>query len=93
MCSTDKPPVHPNKGVYNPNVLVAHLLKSLAVQPNCTLHVDLSNIPKTQFKEASGLEGKYLKLNYRLLVKIEGARMVFSFECGGKEYASVQADY
>jgi len=77
MCSTDKPPVHPNK----------------AVQPNCTLHVDLSNIPKTQFKESSGPEGKYLKLNYRLLVKIEGARMVFSFECGGKEYASVQADY
>jgi len=77
----------------NSSIVAARLLKSLAVQTNCTLRVDLSNIPKTQFKETRGHEGKFLKLNYRLLVKIEGARMAFSFECGGKEYASVQADY
>jgi hypothetical protein len=36
---------------------------------------------------------EYTKLSYKLLIKIEGARMVFAFECGGKEYASVQAEY
>jgi hypothetical protein len=55
--------------------------------------VDLSDVPEYMFKEMMGEAGKYLHLYYKLLVKIEGARMAFSFECGGKEYASVEADY
>jgi hypothetical protein len=65
----------------------------VAVTTNCSLRVDLSEIPKHLFREAVGLKGKYLRLNFKLLIKLQGARMVFSFECGGKEYASVEADY
>lgn len=55
--------------------------------------MDLSNVSKDQFKKVSGSSRNYLKLNYKLLVRIEGARMAFSFECGGKEYASIKADF
>lgn len=65
----------------------------LAIQTNCKLLVNLKEIPKAQFKDKIGPAGPHLYLAFNLLVKIEGARMVFSFECGGKEYASVEADY
>jgi hypothetical protein len=55
--------------------------------------VDLTNVPNDQFKTASGSNGNYLKLDYQLLVRIEGAQMAFSFKCAGKEYASVEADF
>ncbi|KAI9654197.1 MAG: hypothetical protein M1821_006725 [Bathelium mastoideum] len=78
MCSEDVAPTYP----------------SLDVQTNCRLRVDLSEIPKDQFKKVTGSNGSsYLKLSYKLLIKIEGARMAFTFECGGKEYASVEADF
>ncbi|OCL00822.1 actin-like ATPase domain-containing protein [Cenococcum geophilum 1.58] len=77
MCSTDVAPVYPTSAIHN----------------NCKLHVDLSNVSKDQFKKVSGSSKNYLKLNYKLLVRIEGARMAFSFECGGKEYASIKADF
>jgi len=77
MCSTDAAPVYPNS----------------QVSKNCNLRVDLREVPKDQFRQASGAKGKHLKLNYKLLVKIEGARMAFSFECGGKEYATVEAQF
>lgn len=80
MCSSDEAPTHPNS----------------TVKRNCLLAVDLSNIPKDQFRTktrpSDGLE--YLSIGFKLLVKIEGgARMAFSFESGGKEYASVDANY
>jgi hypothetical protein len=55
--------------------------------------VDLTNVPNDQFKTASSSNGNYLKLDYQLLVRIEGAQMAFSFKCAGKEYASVEADF
>jgi hypothetical protein len=42
-------------------------------------------------RASDGLQ--YQIVNYKLLVKIEGARMIFAFECGGVEYGSVDADY
>jgi len=77
MCSTDAAPVYPTRDVTK----------------MCNLRVDLREVPKDRFKQVSGPNGKHLKLNYKLLVKIEGARMAFSFECGGKEYASVEAQF
>jgi hypothetical protein len=38
-------------------------------------------------------KAQYQVLNFRLLIKVESARMVFSFECGGKEYSSVEPKY
>ncbi|KAF2464026.1 uncharacterized protein BDR25DRAFT_319451 [Lindgomyces ingoldianus] len=77
MCASDRAPKYPGK----------------SVQRNSKLRVDLSDIPKDQFKKVSGRDGPHLKLNYKLLVKVEGARLVFAFECAGKEYASVEADF
>ncbi|KAF2654972.1 actin-like ATPase domain-containing protein [Lophiostoma macrostomum CBS 122681] len=75
MCSTDDSPVYPIS----------------SVSLNCKLRVDLRSVPRDQFKTVTGVSGTHYKLNYKLLVKIEGARMAFAFECAGKEYASVEA--
>ncbi|KAF2102251.1 actin-like ATPase domain-containing protein [Rhizodiscina lignyota] len=61
----------------------------------CKLNVDLKGIPKTSIQKlkrpSDGL--KYSKVNFKLIVRSQGARMVFSYECGGKEYGSVEAIY
>jgi hypothetical protein len=96
MSIMDKAPTHPDScksTCCNANLNGHVCLYSSAVKQNCFLRVDLSEIPKQQFKEANGPEGKYLKLNFKLLIRIEGARLAFSFACAGKEYASVEADY
>jgi hypothetical protein len=36
---------------------------------------------------------QYLELHLELLVKIEGARMVFAFEVNGKEYGAIIAEF
>jgi len=80
--------------VCNPRKYISEtLLTQVVVATNCNLTVDLSVIPKAQFVEAMGAEGKIIKLHYKLIIRLKGAQMAFSFECGGKEYASVKADY
>jgi hypothetical protein len=66
-----------------------------SVTTNCSLEIDLAAVPKNSFKRktrpSDGLQ--YQTISYNLLVKIEGARMVFSFECNGKEYGVVESKY
>ncbi|GKZ55636.1 hypothetical protein AnigIFM49718_000717 [Aspergillus niger] len=75
MCDNEHPPVHPDP----------------TVSANCTLDVDLSSVPKNMFIAQTRQSDKvqYQVLNFRLLIKVESARLVFTFECGGKEYSSV----
>jgi hypothetical protein len=95
MCGTDDAPVYPISCMSPPlTFLCTHETStnpSLAVSLNCKLRVDLRSVPRDQFKTVTGISGSHYKLNYKLLVKIEGARMAFAFECAGKEYASVEA--
>lgn len=66
-----------------------------SVNKNCSLSIDLSVVPRELFKTKTRASdgNQYLVINYKLLVKIEGARMVFAFECAGKEYGAVSAEY
>jgi hypothetical protein len=65
------------------------------VKTCCTLEIDLSEVPKEQYKTKKRVsDGQpYYVVTYKLLVKIEGARMVFSFQCADKEYGTVNAEY
>ncbi|KAI3061041.1 hypothetical protein CBS147353_10098 [Aspergillus niger] len=79
MCDNEHPPIHPDP----------------TVSANCTLDVDLSSVPKNMFIAQTRQSDKvqYQVLNFRLLIKVESARLVFTFECGGKEYSSVYPKY
>ncbi|KAF2878236.1 hypothetical protein BDV95DRAFT_600907 [Massariosphaeria phaeospora] len=77
MCSKDNAPVYPKKSVIR----------------NCALKIDLSKVPKNKFEKVTKSGRTYLKLDYRLLIRVEGAQMVFSFDCGGKEYGRIEADF
>jgi hypothetical protein len=59
------------------------------------LNINFAQVPKDQFKRMTRASDgmQYQIVNYKLLVKIEGARMVFAFECNGVEYGAVDADY
>jgi hypothetical protein len=65
------------------------------VTKNCSLNIDLGVVPRDLWKpRIRTSDGQaYQTINYKLLVKVEGARMVFSFECGGKEYGAVNTEY
>ena len=99
MCQSDDAPVYPISCTYHYSLFLLPFIipkttpthASTAVSLNCKLRVDLRSVPRDQFKTVSGVSGQHYKLNYKLLVKIEGARMAFAFECAGKEYASVEA--
>jgi hypothetical protein len=70
-------------------------LTLIAVTKCCTLNIDLSKVSKDQFKSKTRASDsmQYTTVDYKLLVRIEGARMVFAFECNGTEYAAVDAEY
>ena len=62
---------------------------------NCALTVDLSVVPKSIWKTKTRKsdQKEYHEINFKLLVSVEGARLTFSFECGGIEYGAVNAEY
>lgn len=66
-----------------------------SVKHNCSLKLDLGIVPRELFKTKKRTSDgqEYLNLDFKLLVKIEGARLVFAFECDGKEYGAVDAEY
>jgi hypothetical protein len=66
-----------------------------AVTKNCSLNINLGVVPREFWqKKIRASDGMaYQIINYKLFVKVEGARMVFSFECGGKEYGAVKTEY
>ncbi|KAH8730677.1 hypothetical protein GQ44DRAFT_746602 [Phaeosphaeriaceae sp. PMI808] len=80
MCSSDTAPDYPDKRT---------------VTKNCSLNVNLSIVPRELWKQKIRVsdDQPYQTLDFKLLVKVEGARMAFSFECGGKEYAAVTTEY
>jgi hypothetical protein len=73
----------------------AKLTDVQAVGKCCSLDIDLSAVPKEHYKSRTRASDgtSYNVVTYKLLVKIQGARMVFSFECAGKEYGTVNAEY
>lgn len=66
---------------------------------NCSLKTDLSVIPTTQFKKKSrvsrvdGSTLQWWELHYKLLVTIQSGPMLFSIQCGGKEYGQASTEY
>jgi len=70
-------------------------MRRLGTVKNCTLDIDLSDVPKEMFKTKARKSDRalYKALTFKLIVRIEGARLVFSFECGGQEYGAVNAEY
>ncbi|KAF2103534.1 hypothetical protein NA57DRAFT_53054 [Rhizodiscina lignyota] len=79
MCASDTAPVHSTK----------------EIKTCCLLKIDLSVVDKDMVQKVQrASDGRwYLRIDFNLIVKIEGARMVFTFECGGKEYGAVEAEY
>jgi hypothetical protein len=68
------------------------------IKPNCTLTTDLSVVPKDIFEEkrrwdGDGMVVKWWELHYKLIVTIQSGPMLFSLNCGGKQYTAVAADY
>jgi hypothetical protein len=97
MCAPDTAPEYPEADCKypEPGDVRTNLTDAPGVKKCCSLEIDLSTVPqehyKTKTKPSDGT--KYSVVNYNLLVKIEGARMVFAFECAGKEYGMVNAEY
>jgi hypothetical protein len=70
-----------------------------AVTKNCSLMSDLSIVPIDQFKKKSRVDTgdgslvQWWELHYKLLVEIQSGPMLFSIQCGGKEYGQATAEY
>lgn len=64
------------------------------VSQKCTLSYDLSGLLKDQLTERTKEDGtKYYSVEYELVTTVLAALMVFSVECNGVEYGSVEVDY
>jgi len=79
QCETTKPAPYPKAGL---------------TKVNCSMKSDMRNIPKSHFKEKTGINGEtYYDIKYNLVITMKTAEMKFSLEIGGQELGSVQAKY
>ena len=71
------------------------LIPAIGVTECATFRIDLSVVDKSEFKKKTRRSDgrRYLKIQYNIVVKVEGARVAFSFECGGKEYDALSVEY
>lgn len=101
-CSTDDAPLHPGRGKSNhrsERINQVTDYRTSGITKNCVLTTDLSTIPKTLFKKKSrynqrdGSKLDWWELHYKLLVHIQSGPMIFSLQCGGKEYGQATAEY
>jgi hypothetical protein len=65
----------------------------IAVTKNCSL--DIGVVPRGiwQRKVRASDSMAYHTIDYKLLVKVESARIVFLFQCGEREYGAVKTEY
>lgn len=102
-CALDIKPLHPRSGKSSTQVehvdFLADTVNIDVVTKNCTLKTDLSVVPKSHFKKKSRIsrtDGSTLhwwELHYKLLVTIQSGPMLFSIQCGGKEYGQASTEY
>lgn len=101
-CSLDDKPVHPQEGksfFLGTPYFFTQLRGPPDVVKNCTLSIDLSVIPESQFKKKSRISSEngtlmqWWELHHKMLVTIQSGPMLFSMQCGGKEYGSVSTEY
>lgn len=69
-------------------------LNILAVKLLCTFKSDLNKVPRHLFIKKKGVNSlSYYEINYKLVMTLQSAQLVFHMEFQGKEYGSERANY